>query len=471
MLATIIRHQAVQAVRDQRVKWLAIALVLAGLTALLSGLARQQRLAQERDAAIRANAEAWARQGEVDPHGAAHFGHYAFKPISLLSALDPGLLDHLGAMVRLEAHKQNVASSRPSDAGTALTAFVAFNAASALQIFAPVLLVLAGFSVFSGQTARQLLRQELATGANPRLLMMGSFTALGAGVLGLLGVFALAGGLGLIVTRAPMEEFARMALMLMGYGFYLLTFLALTLGVSALCHTSLPALAGLLAFWLAAVLLVPRIGPAVTGRLFPVPSVPVFASEVRASIDEGLDGHDPRHTRMDRLRARAMAEHGVSRIEDLPVNFSGLALEYGENASTQAHQHHFDALFHNYERQSTLLRVFALLSPRIALQSWSAGLAETDFAAHHAFLQDAERYRYAFVQALNRAVIKMTPGQPRSRVNVAAITAEVDRVVGASPTLGETWQRQWADVVILGAWLGLSSAFALWAAGRLSDLS
>ncbi|MBM3872374.1 MAG: DUF3526 domain-containing protein [Verrucomicrobia bacterium] len=471
MLSTIMRHQWQQALRDQRVRWLAIALILAGLAALLSGLARQQRLSAERAEAIRADAEAWSRQGVVDPHGAAHFGRTAFKPISLLSALDPGLLDHIGSLVRLEAHKQNVASGRPSDAGTALTAFVPFTAASALQIFAPVLIILTGFGVFSGEAARQILRLELAAGIPPRVLLMGRFLALGGGVAGVLGLFGLAGAVGLWLTDAPAPDFARLGLLLVGYGAYLLTFLALTLGISALCVSARPALAGLLAFWLATVLLVPRIGPSLSAQVYPVPSVPVFANQVSESIDDGLDGHDPRHTRMDRLRARAMAQYGVTRIEDLPVNFGGLALEYGEAATTRAYQQHFDALFTNYERQSRLLQALSPLSPRLPLQGWSAGLAETDFAAHRAFLQDAEQYRYAFVQALNQAVVRSTPGQPRAAVRVADITAEVDRAAGHSVTLGETWRRQWSNGVLLLTWLGFSVGFALWAAGRLHRLS
>jgi ABC-2 type transport system permease protein len=471
MLTTIIRHQLQQALRDQRVRWLAIALVLAALAALLSGLARQQRWSIEREEAIRADAEAWSRQGVVDAHGAAHFGRTAFKPISLLSSLDPGLLDHIGSMVRLEAHKQNVASGRPSDAGTALTAFVPFTAASALQIFAPVLVILAGFGVFSGEAARQVLRLELAAGVNPRVLMVGRFLALGIGISAVLGLFGFGGGVGLWLTDAPASDFVRLALLLIGYAAYLLTFLALTLGVSALCHSARPALASLLAFWLAAVLLLPRIGPSISAQVFPVPSVPVFANQVSESIDEGLDGHDPRHTRLDRLRARAMAQYGVTRIEDLPVNFSGLALEYGEAATTEAYRQHFDALFTNYERQSGLLQALSPLSPRLPLQAWSAGLAETDFAAHRAFLQDAEQYRYAFVQALNQAVVKSPPGQPRPPVRVADITAEVDRVAGRSLTLSETWQRQWFNGVLLLIWLVVSMGFALGTAGRLHRLS
>jgi len=239
----------------------------------------------------------------------------------------------------------------------------------------------------------------------------------------------------------------------------------------ALCVSARPALAGLLAFWLATVLLVPRIGPSLSAQVYPVPSVPVFANQVSESIDDGLDGHDPRHTRMDRLRARAMAQYGVTRIEDLPVNFGGLALEYGEAATTRAYQQHFDALFTNYERQSRLLQALSPLSPRLPLQGWSAGLAETDFAAHRAFLQDAEQYRYAFVQALNQAVVRSTPGQPRAAVRVADITAEVDRAAGHSVTLGETWRRQWSNGVLLLTWLGFSVGFALWAAGRLHRLS
>ncbi|KAK0339482.1 hypothetical protein LTR94_034337, partial [Friedmanniomyces endolithicus] len=53
-------------------------------------------------------------------------------------------------------------------------------------------------------------------------------------------------------------------------------------------------------------------------------------------------------------------------------------------------------------RQNGLVDASGLLSPAIALRGLSMAAAGTDFAAHRRFLEQAERYRYALVQRLNR---------------------------------------------------------------------
>ncbi len=46
--------------------------------------------------------EKFTQQGEVNPHSAAHYGHYVYKPISTLSVLDEGLNPYTGVTLRLK---------------------------------------------------------------------------------------------------------------------------------------------------------------------------------------------------------------------------------------------------------------------------------------------------------------------------------------------------------------------------------
>ena len=52
-------------------------------------------------------------KGDMNPHAAAHYGAFVFKPVQPLSAIDPGLDPFVGVFVFLEAHKQQLARYRP----------------------------------------------------------------------------------------------------------------------------------------------------------------------------------------------------------------------------------------------------------------------------------------------------------------------------------------------------------------------
>ena len=49
----------------------------------------------------------WDEMNAANPHSAAHFGTYAFKPNSILNSLDEGINSVTGVVLRLEGHKQN----------------------------------------------------------------------------------------------------------------------------------------------------------------------------------------------------------------------------------------------------------------------------------------------------------------------------------------------------------------------------
>ena len=100
---TIAGHEMRNAWRDGRLRAAAFIVLLLLLAAMLSGWSSQQRLAQEHDLARRTEQARWLGQGEKNPHSAAHYGVYAFKPVSALAAIDQGLQPFLGVGVWLEA--------------------------------------------------------------------------------------------------------------------------------------------------------------------------------------------------------------------------------------------------------------------------------------------------------------------------------------------------------------------------------
>ncbi|PSJ36681.1 DUF3526 domain-containing protein [Allosphingosinicella deserti] len=454
--------------RDRRLFLLGFALLLLLCTAGLTGAALHARQEAQRRDGQSEEAQIWAQQGAANPHGAAHFGRYLFKPTSPLAAFDPGLLPQLGTSLKLEAHASNPARHRAIDGGTALDRFGDLSPATMLQVLAPLLIILSGFAAFAGEHARGLLRQELAAGAGPTMLMAGRLAAFGGLAVGLVAVAALASGAALGMAGASVTDFGALLWIMAGYALYLFTFAALTLGASAAFTSARTALVLLLAFWAVATLFVPRIAPSIAESLAPTLSGPAFEAAVTKQMREGPSGHDPQDARLERLRAETMRRYGVSRIEDLPIDFNGVALFHGEALSTSLYRRHFAALYEGYDRQAEIQRGFALLSPLQAIRPWSRALAGSDQHAHRQFLEQAELFRYELVQGLNRAIIfrPRREGAGPYLADVAAITRDA-RFTPTPSSKREALSRHGPDLAILGAWAAIATLFAFAAGSRL----
>lgn len=470
-LAVSARCQLRLMARDNRLRWLVVAVVLLALASLATGAVRLRAQGLERQAAAHQDQAIWDALGPINPHGAAHAGRTVYAPVSPLAAFDPGLGDYLGSSVKLEGHSQNPSRDRPMEAGAAISRFGGFSAAWALQVIGPLLIVLAGFTTFSGERARERLKQELGAGASAKDLVLGRLAGLSVAALLLLAAFVGIGALALPAGGASRSEGLALLTMSAGYSLYLLTFAALTIGVSALTASARGALVTLLAFWAASTLLIPRIAPAVAETLHPTPSAPAFEAAVTDEARNGASGHDPADERLAALKAQTLKTYGVDKVEDLPFNFDGVALEFGEKNSTDTYNRHYDALFSAYRRQDAVQQAFSVVSPGMAVAPWSRAFAGTDFAAHRLFLSEAETYRYALIQALNRDVRLHKPKTTEPyKADVSAIAASLT-FTPRRPTLAQAWTTQASNFLILAAWVLTALGFALFAATRLERAS
>lgn len=454
-------------VRDRRLAVLGLALVLVLCTAALTAAVLHGTQAAERRAAQSEEARVWASQGPANPHGAAHFGRYLFKPVSALAVVDPGLLPQLGTSLKLEAHANNPASNRGIDGGTALDRFGGLSPATMLQVLAPLLVILSGFATFSGERARGLLRQELAAGVAPAALMAGRLAGLGVTVVVLVAAATCAAAGAVWFAGGGGDEFAALLWMMLGNALYLFAFAGLTLAASATFASARTTLIVLLAFWAIATLFVPRIAPSLAEAAVPTLSGPAFEAAVTREVLEGPSGHDPQDARLDRLRQVTMRRYGVSRIEDLPIDFDGVSFLHGEALSSAIYRRHFAALYDGYDRQAGVERALALISPLEALRPWSAALAQSDQHAHRRFLEQADAFRYGLVQRLNRAIIhRPLGGDGPFMTDIAAVTRGA-RFVPAPLRLRETLTRHAIDLAVLTGWAIVSALLAFTAARRL----
>jgi ABC-2 type transport system permease protein len=80
------------------------------VAALLAGWSYQRDLAAQKAAADSAEHARWLGQPAKNPHSAAHYGVWAFKPRLAATFLDPGIEPYAGVAVWLEAHNQKRAA-------------------------------------------------------------------------------------------------------------------------------------------------------------------------------------------------------------------------------------------------------------------------------------------------------------------------------------------------------------------------
>ena len=248
MITTIARKEFVEIWRDGRFRRAAAIVLMLLLAALAMGYKHFRDGRQEQAVARAFDEQQWLGQGERNPHSAAHFGKYAFKPLTPLSFIDRGVNSYLGIAVWLEAHYQNPFRYRPAEDSTAVQRFGELTASVVLQLLVPLLIILLAFSTFAGERESGTLRQLLSAGASAKTLASGK--ALGVtGALALLLVPATVIGvaaLALAATGSSADGLGssagRFALMVFSYLLYFGTFACVAIAVSAMARTARMAL-------------------------------------------------------------------------------------------------------------------------------------------------------------------------------------------------------------------------------------
>ena len=104
-----------------------------------------RRLAQEH---VR---EQWENLKEMNPHGAAHYGTYAFKPSNLLSSMDGGINDITGNVLQLEGHVQNEIVYSEASQSLSISKFGKLKSSLLLQYVIPLFLIFLSYGSISNE--------------------------------------------------------------------------------------------------------------------------------------------------------------------------------------------------------------------------------------------------------------------------------------------------------------------------------
>jgi ABC-2 type transport system permease protein len=375
-------RELLELLRDGRLLSAVLLVLVLVTTALTVGRQHQQAFEAERHAAQALDYNDWLNQPERHPHDAAHQGLHVFKPLPALAMLDPGVTPYLGSTLWLQAHRQSELRFRPAQDATGLQRFGQLSVAWVLQVLAPLLVIVLGFNMLTGEREQGTLRQTLAVGVTLRQVVAGKALAL----LGALGVVLLpvvvAALVALLASPTPADDALRLVLLTSIYGVYFVGVAAIVLGVSAAAASARVAITVLLGLWIVAVTLLPRAAADGAREAFPSPSRAEFAS--------ALDGE------LANAYQRAwLAQFGTTQRfgADVPLSRWGAALRVDDETGYEVMDRHFEALWQSFARQQRAQEWAGLVAPVLAVRATSMTLAGTDFAAHRHFAVAGEAHR------------------------------------------------------------------------------
>ena len=457
MLTLLIKKEFLSAIRDTRLQITGTVLLLLMLTAIIVSKQGQKRIMEERSMAQASMYDQWVNQGSKHPHSAAHFGQFAFKPKPVLSFLDVGLDNYTGVSVFLEAHKQNEVLFSVAQDSNGMTRFGELTAALVLQVLIPLLIIFLTFNIFSKEREQGTLKLINAQGVSMRSFFMGKVWGTYIIVMLLfLPMIVLAFALlDNSTNQLDPDATTKFMLLVLGYGLYFLVFVLISVSISAFARNSGLSLLTLLGIWIMSCIVLPKATSNLADKIYPSPSLFEFKENVKHKVKNGIDGHNPSDARLASLKEKVLKQYQVESIEQLPVNWSGIAMQAGEEYTDNVYDQEFSKIEATFINQNEISEWASFITPFLAVRNLSMALSGTDFHSHLAFTKAAEQYRRAFVKKMNKDMeVNHKPG-------VAYGDYKVDREMWSSiepfhyqlPHVSSILADQWRSVAALCTWL------------------
>ncbi|MFC4213398.1 DUF3526 domain-containing protein [Pedobacter lithocola] len=406
-MSTTLKIAFAEIKRNRRERSFLISIILiAGLSlfAVYGAAKAYQSQLSERTKANQLMRNKFLGQGEVNPHNAAHYGHYVYKPLSFFSVFDAGIERYTGSSIRLEAHKQNDGRFLESQQFSALGRYGSLSFALMLQLILPLLLIFITHETIAGEKNRGTLKMMLAQGIKTSSLIRGKVLGLLmialTFLLGSFFVFFLFGQLSGFSNEIPNFSF-RVLLLFTSYGAYYFFLISITTLLSARSSNLNITLICSISIWFVFSILIPRLAADIGEQLYPLPSRSEFQAAIIEDTKNGLNGHDPRNKRTEEVMANILKKYKVHSASQLTVNADGILMQEDENYHNLVFDKHFAALKQKMDAQNSVSSKLSLINPFLALRNLSMSISITDPASYFQFKQSAEMYRRFLIKKLN----------------------------------------------------------------------
>jgi len=342
----------------------------------------------------------WDAMDPTNPHSAAHFGTYVFKPTSILSSIDDGINSVTGVVLRLEGHKQNDISYSESSQSLFISKFGKFKPSLLLQLIIPLFLILLSYNSYISEVTSSRMKLLLVQSKSIKNILWGKiFSVLSLGLILLMIT---------IITQVifsyellKLDDIFRLFLMISSYMLYYFVLVSLTILISLKLKNSTTTLSFILIIWFFWTIFLPKLTWNVADKISPLTTR--YELKKRMSEDRliGIDGHNPFDQRKKELEDEVLNKYQVDSLSQLPINFAGIIMQADEEYGNIVWDKHYGSLYEKLENQKKYLQLSGLINPFKSLQNLSMASSGTDLYHHINFLKKAENYRRYFIKTLN----------------------------------------------------------------------
>jgi ABC-2 type transport system permease protein len=469
MIGTILHKEFIATLRDGRLIVLGLSVFAIFLAIFLASTYELHQLRKEKQSVGSTAKAQWNMQSVKNPHSAAHYGIYVFKPDSPIAALDPGLRPYIGQALWLEPHKRNLLRFSPASDQVLSNRFGQTSACFVLYALLPLLILALSFNSVSQERERGTLRMLHSLSVPGKQLLFGKLA-------GLLAAFTLVFAPALLIALLILigsfsftwDDALRLASLLILFVLYYSIFAAIAIAASAFFKTSRITLFCLLGFWLGSVFLAPRFGAVAAEVWLPNPTASQFWDSIKKDISQGLNNDGSHEQRAKAFEAKILAQYGVNKKEDLPLGFVSLNRQFNDSYSRRVHDLHFKRLRDNFMAQQQRIHLASLLGPSLSIRSLSMKLAGMDLTHQQHFEDAAENYRHYFIDLTENWDRERSHGIERSAKGYQTDWQSVKDFHYQSPDIMFVLSSAHLDLAVLFAWLILALTLLAISAKRLT---
>lgn len=342
----------------------------------------------------------WENIQEMNPHGAAHYGTYVFKPSNLLSSLDEGINGITGNVLRVEGHVQNEIVHSEASQMQSISKFGKLKSSLLLQYIVPLLLIFLAFHSISSEKESGRLKVLILQGAKPIQIILSKTISVWLYGIGLLALTTFVYSL-LNLQNLTVDIVSRTLLFFFSYSLYYFILSGLTIFFSIQWKNATFALTSMLGIWIIWTIFLPTILMTSLEKWYPLSSRNEMQTAMKEDRSKGIDGHNPSDEREKELEKEVLAKYKVDSLSQLPLNFDGLVMQADEEYGNKVWDKHFGNLREVLGKQKRSYQLSGLFNPFISLQNASMGFMANDNFHHQEFLVQVENYRRVFIKMLN----------------------------------------------------------------------
>lgn len=452
MSLQLLRLELTMLRRDRRAWWSLLALTIVIMLSSVSIAVDNARADATKHKVATTERQRWLGQGEKDPHSAAHYSIFAFKPAPALSALDPGGDPFLGQTVWLEAHHQNDMLYRPQQNASPLQRVGFASPAALIAGVAPLIVFLLAFTLVAQERERGTTRLALGAAIHPSTIVTNKMLAVWLSTTALLVVPVAAFMLGerMITGQLDSDASVRVAAWGASMAAYLALLAAIGVAISLRASNARLAMTTLFGVWIAFSLALPRAASTLVDTASPLPSSQSIRQQMASEAPAFWS--DEQNRRNEQL---LLARYGVGKLEDIP-NPRMAELDLMERHSHAVFDRILTPFYDHVERQDRWFALLGFLSPTVAIQANSTALAGTDFSHHRHFIDTAERYRRDLVNRMNADGMQHSAQGTERHTNDERLWSQIPEFGYTAPRLGTLSMPAWPAFGALLAWLAVA---------------